>query len=117
MSNAEELAGRVLDATLYLKLFPGREIRPSKVLKGDFCHVDDGTFTPAYSANIPYAWQVVEEMHRRGDFLSLDYDPEDFSRLRWVARFRVADVWASADTPAEAICRAALKALQVDEDA
>lgn len=72
---------------------------------------------PPVSADIVAAWRVVEALHARGECLSLNYvqtysDWDHPERLEWAAEFRMSGCRATASTPAEAICRAALAAME-----
>lgn len=62
---------------------------------------------PAYSSDIAAAMQVVEAMRAKGYGFSLT----DNQGERWTAEFLNYLAFADAGTPALAICRAALKAI------
>jgi hypothetical protein len=83
--------------------------------------VDLGVGYPPVSTKIAAAWRVVEALHERGDCLTLVYlqtfrDHEKTLALEYKARFRIADACGYGPTAPEAICRAALKAMERNDD-
>lgn len=62
----EELTGRELDGAIERLLQAGRELRLSKIPGIGYCHTDDGTFVPAFSANIILAWSLVTRLTAMG---------------------------------------------------
>lgn len=69
-----------------------------------------GYATPDYSGEMDAAWQVVEAMRDKG---WSDFQLGNASERAWMATFITREgirYWAYSDTPAGAICEAALKA-------
>ena len=68
------------------------------------------------STIVQLAFVVVDELHRRGDCLSLSYTTglfqDDFNRFGYIARFRRYPCrYGISENAAEAICKAALLTL------
>jgi hypothetical protein len=77
--------------------------------------LDWDTYVPHYSTNITDAWLVVDEMHRRGNHLSLIYtfnQSLNIDHAVWQATFQLTKPLGEANTPALAICRAALNVVK-----
>jgi hypothetical protein len=75
---------------------------------------------PPFSTDIAAAWQIVEEMYKRG--LNVSVTADHGWRATWECCIHTpgsGEEWpsADADTPMLAICRAALKVLEATTDA
>lgn len=71
-----------------------------------------------YSTDIAAAWLVVEQMRASGFSFEMSDHDERTHRPVWEVLFRgpIADGWATEDTPALAICRAALAATRGQQE-
>ena len=103
---------RELDALVFEKLFDNKQPEGAVYLTVDGVTIE---LPPLYSSSIRHAWMVVETMRTRG-FLVRVEDWDDF----WEAEFagpkgaKLKDVkggFSEANTAPEAICRAALEAV------
>lgn len=118
-------AGREMDAVVAERVMGRRAtMLPTSLSEAD-PHVVDYSISrgfsrcPSYSTSIAAAWEVVEKMDSLGWYLTLDRlhqkEAGRFWRCEWMKYTeedeRCGDCWEDGDTPAHAICRAALQAL------
>jgi len=98
-----EIHDNVMNASPYM----------SAIMNGPF-EVKSIEYTvPPYSTDIKAAWEVVEKLWEQE--IGLNVEREWFSGPQWVVKITVRkedDDWTTAETPAHAICLAALKTTQ-----
>ena len=73
-------------------------------------------YVPHYSTGIEAAWEVVEKMRERYTFCELSLASHADKMITFNINHYSADYTGLADTAPLAICRAALKAMEVDTD-
>ena len=129
-TTTEQLSGRALDAAIHRALtgeclHPRESLKPVRV--GTFvvpvcslCGVippkgaEDGAHIPHYSGDIAAAWQVVDWLRARFTNVSLTA-ANRYACIAWNISSEGEDsasVWERGDTAPEAICLAALAALE-----
>lgn len=118
-------AGRELDAVIAQTLFGYKRPGPESPV-GWLCKTNMGPFAdcdceshlesekcPDYSTNMEDAWQVVEKLRRDGYEVELDgFDLCGNAIWECVLNGHGHEYGGKSKEPAEAICRAALKAIE-----